>query len=166
MTSLEIARKMETDAIDFYVDAARKIKYPAGRKMFEVIIVDERKHLEIIEKLIANSDINIKDMRPLKNIRTVFEEMKDEMMKKVAATDDELEAFRIAMQMEKEGIDFYRKLSAGTKNEKEKALYKKLITEEEKHYEIFENTYSFINDTGNWFMWEEHSMVDGGTPTA
>jgi rubrerythrin len=70
------------------------------------------------------------------------------------------------MQMEKEGIDFYRKLLAGSENEKEKALIEKLIKEEGEHYEIFANTYSFINDTGNWFMWEEHSMVDGGTATA
>ena len=92
--------------------------------------------------------------------------MKDQMMEQVAVTDDELEAFTIAMRMEKEGIEFYDKLLAGTGNEKEKALFEKLIKEERAHYEIFANTYSFINDTGNWFMWEEHSIVDGGTPTA
>jgi rubrerythrin len=166
MTSIEIARKMETDAIDFYTEAARKIKYPAGKKMFEVIIVDEKRHLGIIEKIIAESDVHMEDTQPLNNIKTVFEEMKDQMMEKVAVTDDELEAFTIAMRMEKEGIEFYEKLLAGTGNEKEKALFEKLIREEKAHYEIFANTYSFINDTGNWFMWEEHSIVDGGTPTA
>jgi len=161
MNSIEIARKMETDAIDFYTEAANNTNYPAGKKMFEVIIVDEKRHLAIIDKLIAESDIHMEDTHPLNNIKTVFEEMKDQMMEKVAATDDELEAFKIAMQMEKEGIEFYRKLLAGTENEKEKALFEKLIREERAHYEIFANTYSFINDTGNWFMWEEHSIVEG-----
>ena len=161
MNAIEIARKMETDAIDFYTEAAEKIKYPAGKKMFEVIIVDEKRHLEIIEKIIAESDVHMEDTHPLNNIKTVFEEMKDQMMEKVAATDDELEAFKIAMQMEKEGIEFYRKLLAGAENEKEKALFEKMISEERAHYEIFANTYSFINDTGNWFMWEEHSIVEG-----
>ena len=161
MNSIEIARKMEADAIDFYTEAANNTNYPAGKKMFEVIIVDEKRHLAIIDKLIAESDIHMEDTHPLNNIKTVFEEMKDQMMEKVAATDDELEAFKIAMQMEKEGIEFYRKLLAGTENEKEKAFFEKLIREERAHYEIFANTYSFINDTGNWFMWEEHSIVEG-----
>lgn len=161
MTSIDIARQMETDAIAFYTAAAEKTKYPAGKKMFEVIIVDERRHLEMIEKLIANSAVNMEDVHPLKNIKTVFEEMKDQMMEKVAATDDELEAFRIAMRMEKEGIEFYRKLLIEAASEEEKALIEKLIKEEGEHYEIFANTYSFINDTGNWFMWEEHSIVEG-----
>ncbi len=161
MKSIEIARKMETDAIDFYTEAARKTGYPAGKKMFEVIIVDEKRHLEIIEKIIAESDVHMEDVHPLNNIKTVFEEMKDQMMERVKATDDELEAFKIAMRMEKEGIEFYRKLLSGTENEKEKALFEKLIKEEGEHYEIFANTYSFIQDTGNWFMWEEHSIVEG-----
>ena len=161
MKALEIARNMEVDAIDFYTEAAQKTKYPAGKKMFEVIVVDEKRHLKIIEKLIANSDVNMEDAHTFKNIKTVFEEMKDQMMKKVAATDDELEAFKIAMQMEKEGIDFYSKLLAETENEKEKALIEQLIREEKEHYEIFANTYSFLDDTGNWFMWEEHSILEG-----
>ena len=161
MNAIEIARKMETDAIDFYTEAAKKIKYPAGKKMFEVIIVDEKRHLEIIEKIISESDIHMEDTHPLDNIKTVFEEMKDQMMEKVTATDDELESFKIAMRMEKEGIEFYRKLLDEAENEKEKELLEKLIKEEGAHYEIFANTYSFINDTGNWFMWEEHSIVEG-----
>lgn len=92
--------------------------------------------------------------------------MKDEMMKKAGATTDELEAFKIAMQMEKEGLEFYRKAALDAKTEKEKALFERLIKEEQQHYDIFSNTYSFLSDTGNWFMWEEHSIVDGGTTWA
>jgi rubrerythrin len=65
------------------------------------------------------------------------------------------------MQMEKEGIDFYRKLLTEAKTEKEKTLFQKLIREEEQHFAIFENTYNFLMDTGNWFMWDEHSIVEG-----
>jgi hypothetical protein len=37
-----------------------------------------------------------------------------------------------------------------------------LIREEQKHYDIFSNTYHFLFDTGNWFMWQELSIVEGG----
>jgi rubrerythrin len=129
--------------------------------MFETIAEDERRHLEIVTKLIEGLDIHMEDVHPLKKIKTVFEEMKNDMMDKVAVTSDELEAFKIAMQMEKEGIDFYSKLADEAETEKEKMLFKKLINEEQQHYNIFANTYDFLNDTGNWFMWEDHSIVEG-----
>jgi rubrerythrin len=161
MNAIEIARKMETDAIEFYKEAAGKTKYPAGKQMFETIIADEKRHLEIVNQLLKGLDVHVEDMHPMKNVKTVFEEMKDQMMEKVEATSDELEAFRIAMQMEKEGLEFYKKLSSESETEKEKTLFGKLVKEEQQHYEIFANTYNFLNDTGNWFMWEEHSIVEG-----
>ena len=161
MNVIDVAKKMETDAIKFYSEAAHKTAYPAGRKMFETIVEDEKRHLEIITKMIEGLDVHMDDVHPLKNIKTVFEKMKDDMMERVAATSDELEAFKIAMQMEKEGLEFYTKLATEAETEKEKGLFEKLIHEEQQHYNIFASTYDFLNDTGNWFMWEEHSIVEG-----
>ncbi len=166
MNAIEVAKKMETDAIQFYSEAARKTAYPAGKKMFETVAADEKRHLEIVCQIMEGLDIQSDDVHPMQTIKTIFEEMKDEMMQKVEATADELQAFKIAMQMEKEGIEFYRKLLAEATSEKEISLINKLIKEEEEHFNIFENTYNFLDDTGNWFMWSEHSIVDGGTPTA
>jgi rubrerythrin len=162
MDALEIALKMETDAISFYTEAARKTIYPAGKKMFQAITEDEKRHLEMISRLIKGLSITHKDVSPMSNVKTVFEAMKDEMMKKVGATVDELEAFKIAMQMEKEGKEFYVKTLSHAKTDKEKALLERLIREEEQHYAIFANTYEFLSDTGNWFMWEERGIVEGG----
>lgn len=161
MNAIEIAKKMETDAIKFYTEAAQKTKYPAGKKMFETVTADERRHLEIVNRLLKGLDVKIEDVHPLDNIKTVFEKMKDEMMEKVEATTDELEAFKIAADMEKEGIEFYKKLMSEAVSGKEKTLFAKLIREEEAHFNMFFNTLNFLEDTGNWFMWEEHSIVEG-----
>lgn len=161
MNAIEIAKKMETDAIKFYSEAAEKTHYPAGKKMFETIVGDEKRHLKIVTDILKGMDVQVGDVHPIENIKTVFEQMKDEMMEKVEATSDELEAFKIAMTMEKQGLEFYKKLSKEAVSDKEKALYEKLIREEEAHYNIFANTYNFLDDTGNWFMWEDHSIVEG-----
>ena len=161
MNALEIAMKMETDSIQFYTEAARKTKCAAGKKMFQTITEDEKRHLEMISHIIKGLDITIKDVSPMKRVKTVFESMKAEMMKKVEATKDELEAFKIAMRMEQEGEAFYKKSLAAAKTEKEKALFGRLIEEERQHYRIFSNTHQFLSDTGNWFMWSEHSIVEG-----
>jgi rubrerythrin len=161
MNAIEIAKKMETDAIRFYQEAAEKIGYPAGKKMFETVVEDEKKHLEVICNILKGMDVRTEDVPTMKNVKTVFETMKDQMMQKVEATSDELEAFKIAMQMEKEGIEFYRKLASEAQTDKEKSLFEKLTQEEEHHYKILANTYDFLKDTGNWFMWDEHSIVEG-----
>ena len=166
MNAIEIAIKMETDAINFYKEASKKANHSVGKKMFLTIAEDEKRHLDMLNQILRGLDIKIKDVSPMKNIKTVFEEMKDEMMHKVEATTDELEAFKIAMKMEKEGIEFYKKAASGAKTDKDKSLFERLIKEEQQHYDIFANTYFFLSDTGNWFMWEEHSIVDGGTPWA
>ena len=161
MDALELAMKMEKDAIAFYTEAARKTTSPAGKKMFQTITEDEKHHLEMVSQIIKGLNITHKDTSPMKKVKTVFESMKDEMMKKIAATADDLEAFKIAMNMEKEGLEFYRKTLAGSKKEKERALLEQLIHEEQQHYDIFANTYQFLANTGNWFMWEERSIVEG-----
>ena len=43
----------------------------------------------------------------------------------------------------------------------ERALLELLIKEEQQHYDIFSNTYQFLSDSGNWFMWEERGIVEG-----
>jgi rubrerythrin len=166
MNAIEIAIKMETDSINFYKEAAEKTKNPVAKKMFLTITEDEKRHLEMLSNIFKEINITIKEISPLKNIQTVFESMKDAMMKRVEATTDELDAFKIAMRMEKEGVEFYKKAGAEAQTEKEKSLFERLVKEEQQHYDIFANTYFFLSDTGSWFMWEEHSIVDGGTPWA
>jgi len=166
MNAIEIAIKMEKDAIDFYTKAAEKTSHPAGKKMFLSITEDEKRHLQMLGQIFKEVDIKMADVSPMRNMQTIFESMKSAMMQRVEATEDELEAFKIAMRMEEEGIAFYKKVETETEKLKEKALFERLIKEEQQHYDIFANTYNFMQDTGNWFMWEEHSIVDGGTPWA
>jgi rubrerythrin len=162
MNALEIAKKMETDAISFYTDAARRTSHPAGKKMFQAVTEDEKRHLRMISEIVKGLQIGSEDMSPLRTVKTVFEAMKTEMMKRVEATTDDLDAFRIAMQMEKEGVEFYEKTLREARTDKEKALFRRLIREEQEHYRLFANTHQFLSDTGNWFMWEERSIVEGG----
>ncbi len=166
MNAIEIAIKMELDAIAYYGEAAERTSHPVGKKMFLSIIDDEKRHLQMLEDVFKGLDITARDVSPLKNVKTVFERHRDEMTERVPATTDEMEALNVAMGMEKEGIEFYTKAASEARTEKEKALFERLAEEEKQHYQVFSNTYFFMSDTGSWFMWEEYSIVDGGTPTA
>ncbi len=155
MNVIEIAIRMETDAINFYREAVEKTGHPIGKKMFLTITEDEKRHLEMLSQLFKGFNIEITDVSPMKNIKTIFESMKDEMMQRIETTTDELEAFKIAMQMEKEGIEFYKKAILETQGEKEQSLFEILVKEEEQHYAIFSNTYFYLSNTGSWLMVEQ-----------
>ena len=144
VNAIEIAIRMEKDAIDFYSAAAEKTKNPVGKKMFLSIKEDEKRHLQTLSQIFKDVGIKMDEVSPMRNMKTIFESMKSVMMQKVQATPDELESFKIAMQMEKEGIEFYKKAEAGARTEKEKALFERLIKEEQQHHDIsFERFVNF-----------------------
>jgi len=161
MNAAEIALKMENDAVDFYKEAAGKTSHPVGKKMFLSIMEDEQKHVKMITALMKGMDITEDNAEPMERVKTIFEEMKSDLSQQLTATSDDKEALNIAMDMEKKGRDFYQRSLDEASDEKTKALFTRLVREEEQHYKVFANTYNFLNDTGNWFMWEEKGIVEG-----
>jgi len=161
MNSVEIAIKMERDAVDFYTKCAEKTDSPIGKKMFLSIADDERRHIACANKVVRGMGFEPSKTTPKQNVKTIFEKNKKTLSNKVTATTDDLEALTIAMQMEKEGVEFYRKAAAAASTPQEKALFECLIKEEQEHYSIFENSYSLLSDTSNWYMWDEHAIYEG-----
>lgn len=166
MNIYETAMKTEKDAIEFYTSAAAKTQNPIGKKMFLSIVEDEKRHLEIMECLFKRMHVPHEKISPMEKVKTVFEENQDLMLQRVTATSDDIEALAIAMKMEQESVDFYKKAAQDAANDKEREIFGRLVAEETEHYAIFANTHNFLVDSGNWFMWDEHSIVDGGTATA
>ena len=161
MNAVEMAIKMKKDAIKFYGDAAERCDHPAGKRMFLVILEDEKQHLESLNQMINDMNIDMSALSPIENIKTSLETLKDQMRESTACSLDEMEAFKMAMDMERECIDFYKKQAEESKDKTEKAFFEKLLREEEEHFRVFSNTHSYLDDTGNWFMWDDHSIVEG-----
>ncbi len=158
--AVETAMKMETDAMKFYKEAASRTSHPMGKRMFESLIRDEARHLRLLEEILKGLDID-PHVQCIGDVRTVFSDLKDQMMSRIEASSDEKEAIRLALEMEGKGFHFYQEALKSATEEKEKRLFEVLIKEEERHYQLLNNTYSFLEDTGNWFMWEELSIVEG-----
>jgi rubrerythrin len=161
MNAIETAMKMEQEAVDFYTQCAGKTKNPVGKKMFLSIAEDEKYHIACAMNVQKRKTFTPAEATPLEDMKKIFDRHKEDMLKQVPTTADELDAFRMAMKMESESIAFYKKASSQAATAEEKTFFDCLIKDEEEHFSIFENTYSFLSDTGNWFMWEDHSIVEG-----
>jgi rubrerythrin len=162
MKSVETALKMERDAVDFYKKCAEKTSSPIGKKMFLSIVEDEQYHIACATNVIKGLGFKPPKTTPKQDMKNIFEQNKNSVMQKIDATTDDLDALTIAMKMEKEGADFYKKAAAEAATPAEKALFECLVKDEEQHFSIFQNTFSLLSDTSNWFMWEERVIYEGG----
>ena len=162
-----MAIKMEEDGIDFYQEAAKDTSHPFGSKMFLSFAEDEKRHLTVLRDILADlklSDFNrfFEEKTPREKIKTVFREVKNEIREKIAANPDELKALKIGMDMESKSIEFYQGALEKTQDTHQKDFFTRLIAEEREHYQLLQNTHSYLEDSGDWFLWEERGMLDGG----
>jgi len=165
--AIRTAIKLEEDGIVFYQKAAEKTSHPFGKRMFLSFAGDEKRHLTVLKEILADlkfSDFDrfFEGKNPREKIRSIFREVKSEIKERIAANPDELEALKIGMDMESKSVEFYQGALEKTQDSHQKAFLRRLIEEEKEHYELLQNTHSYLKDSGEWFLWEEKALLDGG----
>ena len=68
----------------------------------------------------------------------------------------------MALELERQGYIFYRDCAARAADSTTASLYKALQHEENEHIDFLQNTIDYLEDTGNWLLWEERGLLDGG----
>jgi rubrerythrin len=161
--ALSMAMKMEKDGMAFYQEASEKTQNPLGKMMFLSFVEDERRHSTMIEALAKglNIDKELKEAGPAERVRTIFEEAKNDMDARMGSNPSDVEALKLAVEMEDNGYQFYKEQAESATDPGEKALWEKLAHEESQHHEILENALTYLNETGDWFLWEEGGPIEG-----
>jgi len=142
----------------FYQHAAEKTMNPIEKRVFLSVMENEKRLLEDFRGIPKERHSGTRGTASTKMIKGFLE--------KIKATTDDMEALKIAMDMEKESIELYEKLSKKVRTPREKAFLKSLLNEEQQRYAEFSDTCLFLSDSRGWFMWDEHGIMDGGTPWA
>jgi rubrerythrin len=151
----------------FFEHAAERTRNPIGKKMFLSMMEDEKEYGESFRCDAEGLGIRLSDVAHIvKKMMTFFERNGKALLEKIKATTDEVEAVSIAMEMEKKNIELCEKLSKKVRNPRAKAFFDGLVKEERQLYALFANTGLFLSDPDIWFMSDEHSIMDGGTPWA
>ncbi|OGL46423.1 MAG: hypothetical protein A2W05_04535 [Candidatus Schekmanbacteria bacterium RBG_16_38_10] len=170
LEALKFAIKFEKDGYCFYIKASKKTKNLVGREMFKYIAEEEKRHVEkvksIYEKLKKSdewpktSKMNSGKKKTI-SFENIFTKVKGEIIKILMVDSGDVEALKIAKEMEVEGYKFYRKRAEQTDNPLEKAFYEELVKEESNHYEILENTYEYLSNPADWFSNKERPIYEG-----
>ncbi|MEK6777408.1 MAG: ferritin family protein [bacterium] len=162
--ALSTALKMEKDGMAFYEETSKNIKNQLGKKMFLSFVEDEKRHYGMIEALANGLNIGkeLKKAGPAERIRTIFEKAKKDIDARLGSDPSDVEALKFACRMEDKGYEFYRDSAASASDAGEKALFEKLAREESRHHEILENALTYLEKSGEWFLWEEGGPIEGG----
>ena len=153
--AIETAIQMEKDGYEFYNKAAAQTLSDMGRSVFESLANDELVHLEVFQKLFDDK-FGESEWDDLVNSNKKYREMpifpKDlKTIEGINLDTDELDALRIAIDSEKEAIDYYMEIRANSDDDNVKKIIDMIIEQEKKHYFLLEQEFHHINTTGYWF---------------
>lgn len=164
---LRDAIKQERDGIQFYTDAAARSRHHLGKAMFTSFAGDEKEHLNRLEKLLKvegelQDDLpEIAGMTSAKErLLSVFGQMKDGTEYTIHPEADDIDALKIAIEIEKNGHKLYEKACSEADDTRIRELFKFLAKEEIIHYEILRNTYNYLDGIDKLHAKEEDRGYD------
>jgi len=152
------AIQMEKDGYAFYTKAAAQTRSDMGRTIFESLAADEQRHLDVFQKMfeekIGQSEWNdlINSSKKYANIPIFPTDIKEAPGMDPDST--EIDALRMAMDSEKEAIEYYNNIKEKLDNQELINVINEIIEQEKNHYSLLEKEFNHINTTGYWFEFD------------
>ena len=167
--ALATALAMEEKGNRFYLDVSNKSKNNITKKTFAYLADNELLHIDSI-KIFHNSLIE-KGISPELDLEatrqkrlgeaTLFSNSVKDLKKQAAESKDDVKACEFAMQLEKDGYNYYKDMLWSSQDKNLSSLLEFLIQEEDRHYQCIMDLHTFITDSQNWNMYEENSFPQG-----
>jgi Fur family ferric uptake transcriptional regulator len=144
--ALRIAMETEQRGITFYTTAAENSTHPSTRRSFLEMLEEEKGHLQHLQEewnrllqenpRISDAPVFLHfDFEALKQIfpsrETVLRRMKDNL--------SEIEALKLAMNMELEAYNFFSEYAEKFKDTKGRDIFLKFAEEEQDHYNLIKS---------------------------
>ena len=153
--AIKTAIQMEKDGFAFYKKASVQTSSDMGKDIFESLANDEQLHLEIFQKLFQDK-IEKTEWINLVNSSKKYADInifpKDLKQIEGANPDtNELDALEIAMNSEREAIDYYGEIKEKTKEDEIRKIINEIIEQEKNHYSILQEEFDHLSKTGYWF---------------
>ncbi len=152
------AIQMEKDGYSFYIKAATQTESKMGKTIFESLAEDEQRHLDVFQKIfedkVSKSEWNdmIDSSKKYATIPIFPTNLND--APGMDAESTEIDALRMAMDAEKEAIEYYGKIKENLEDLDIKKVISEIIEQEKNHYSLLEKEFNHINSTGYWFEFD------------
>ncbi len=139
--ALAEAIRFEVDGRAFFLQAAEKAKNYFAKVIFQTIAQEELKHIERVKKIHDRTASKGGDTSPSSfsekgTLQNIFQQAKEQMDRTMTVSVDEMEAVRLAIQLEIKGQEFYGRLAAESTGDAERAFFQELAQEESVHFSV------------------------------
>ncbi len=133
MNIYDFALKMEANGKDYYEKLMHLSEDTSIKTIFKMLASDEQAHYDALK----DGGGDVENSKVLDFAANVFEDLESsgEEIPFNAGED----ALRHALDIEYKSIQLYEEYAGQTDDEKAKALFSKLVSEESKHYLLIEN---------------------------
>lgn len=151
--ALKIALNLEKDGYDFYAAASANATDAKVKKIFLMLANEEKKHLNIIRNIqdgiIDPVSYFISDEAVVEDyLRRIIEtnvfKKADEIDKITEKIETDKDAIRLAMQAEKDSLDFFTKMAELTRDHDGQMAFRQLASYEEHHLEELQRLQDYI----------------------
>lgn len=151
--AIEMAIQMEKDGLKYYEDAAQQTSNELAKKTFLRIAQDEVGHLKTFQRMFdtvtgTEKWRELADFSPKVGEVPVFE---GKIEKRRDVDPSEVDALRIALENERNGIELYKKAASTSNDEMAKKIFAKISKEEEYHYDLLQAQLDYLTKSGFYF---------------
>jgi rubrerythrin len=164
---LQLGVRMEIDGKEFYSKASEKSGNKLGKELFRQLANEEDVHRQRFEQIYEalRKGQRWPDVEPPsekgKKLRSLFSEATRALGSKVEVAESELEAIRVALDMEEKSYDLYESRSKESTLPVEKRFYEALAGEERGHHLALADSLEYLSDPAGYFTKTEHWSLDG-----
>ncbi len=158
MDMFEFSIQMEKDAEKLYRKMADRAPVEGIKKILLMLAEDEVRHRVAIENL--QKKLSVAPVQGVAlDIKTVFDEMKQNKHV-INISSDVVEDYRIAVEIEKRGMDFYKEKFAEADDPESKKLFEILMRQEAYHHKTVENLLDMVQKPDWWVESAEFNPQD------
>lgn len=164
---LGIALEMEKKGRAFYEQAAQTCQLEECKRIFAMLVEDEKVHAQRIDRLFAalSGDQGWCEWDDRGQKRDSLAQTMKTMTKKyglkVSAKATDLEALQIAVGMEADAIKFYKTQLEANSDPLAREFLGQLVKEERSHYTALSDMKFYLEDPAGWFREKEKAHFDG-----
>ncbi len=164
---LQLAVRMEVEGKEFYQKASQKSSNKLAGELFQQLADEEDFHRKKFEEIyeVLKKGQSWPDIEPPfekgKRLKSLFAKATRALGSKFKVAESDLEAIKVAMDMESKSYNLYHSRSEESTLPVEKRFYETLAGEERGHHLALLDSYEYLSDPAGWFTKREHWSLDG-----
>jgi rubrerythrin len=159
--AMKTAIDMEKSGHKFFTEAAEKVRHEVGRKLFTRLAAEEIGHMRTFEKIFTevSGGTDWKDaigsVEASKRV-PYFDEARKEF--KAEDLSVELSYLKKALDLERNAMQFFEKAVTEAESPEAQEVFRRILEEEQGHYDLIQAEIDSINGSGFWFDVQEFQM--------